>query len=102
MQQPLFLGGKLASLGGVYAIRPGPLIFVRDQNTGVRYLVDTGAAYSIIPGPASATGPAAETVNGASIATGGEATRSLRLLDSNGRHHNFNFTGGGRGAHSGE
>jgi hypothetical protein len=46
---PLFLGGKLRSPGRLNAVAPGVLVHVVDQLTGRRFLVDTGAAFSIIP-----------------------------------------------------
>ena len=76
------LDGKLDRRGGVNAIRPGRLLFLQDHITGVKYLVDTGASVSMLPGPCSSPGssssvPPLETVNGTPIATGGERRLSL-------------------------
>ena len=85
------MAGKLASPVGVNAIRPGPLVFIEDRLSGDRFLADTGAAYSILPGPASAAGPRASTVNGSRIATGGERKRTVAFRDSTGKQHSFTF-----------
>ena len=91
MCETLQLAGKLDSPVGVGAIRPGPLVFIEDQNSGERFLADTGAAYSILPGPASSSGPAAKTVNGSRIATGGERRQTVAFRDSKGTVHSFSF-----------
>ena len=85
------MAGKLISPAGINAIQPGPLVFIEDQLSGDRFLADTGAAYSIIPGPASVAGPAASSVNGTPIATGGERRRTISLKDARGHLHSFTF-----------
>jgi hypothetical protein len=45
----LQLAGKLVRPGRLNAVAPGLLVHVTDQITGRRFLVDTGAAVSIIP-----------------------------------------------------
>jgi hypothetical protein len=86
------LAGKLVRRGGVNAIRPGSLLFLQDNSSGVKYLVDTGATVSMLPGPSSAGRSAhpLETVNGAPIATGGE--RRLNLSFSTTSAAVFNYT----------
>jgi transposase InsO family protein len=51
--------GKLVRRGRLNAVGPGDLIHVHDRSTQQRYLVDTGATYSILPfsSPAHPTGP---------------------------------------------
>jgi hypothetical protein len=43
------MGGKRETLGWLNAIAPGILVHVVDQISSWRFLVDTGAAFSIIP-----------------------------------------------------
>jgi hypothetical protein len=43
------MGGKLETPGRFNTIAPGVLVHVVDQICGWRFLVDTGAAFSIIP-----------------------------------------------------
>jgi hypothetical protein len=47
--------GKLADRGLVYAVSPGQLVHIMDQSSNRRFLVDTGAAFSVFlhssPGP---------------------------------------------------
>ena len=59
LQSALQLAGKLSRRGGVNAIRPGKLLFLQDHLTGVKFLVDTGASVSMLPGLCSqpASGP---------------------------------------------
>ncbi len=49
MPWPLHLVWKLAGLGPLNAVAAGQLIHMQDLITNRRFLVDTGASYSIIP-----------------------------------------------------
>ena len=79
------LAGKLNRRGGVNAIRPGKLLFLQDHLTGVKFLVDTGASVSMLPGLCSqpAFGPPLsqlESITGTAIATGGEHRLNVSIL----------------------
>jgi len=43
------MAGKLVRRGRINAIAPGHLVHIVDESTQRRFLVDTGAAYSIFP-----------------------------------------------------
>jgi hypothetical protein len=65
----MFLAGKLTYRGRLNAVAPGLLVHIVDQLSGRRYLIDTGASYSIFPHvsrkPASGprlTGPAGQLI----------------------------------------
>jgi hypothetical protein len=45
----LYLVGKLGGLGRLNAVATGQLIHVLDQISNRRFLMDTGASYSILP-----------------------------------------------------
>jgi hypothetical protein len=45
----LQLAGKLVARGCLNAVTPGQLVHIVDQLTGRRFLIDTGASYSIFP-----------------------------------------------------
>ncbi len=45
----LQLAGKLVTQGCLNAMAPGQLVHIVDQLTGRRFLIDTGASYSIFP-----------------------------------------------------
>ncbi len=47
MRGCVFLAGKLAYRGFLNAVTPGRLVHVLDQTSNRRFLVDTGASYSI-------------------------------------------------------
>ncbi len=55
----LYLVGKLGSPGQLNAVAAGQLIHMLDQISNRRFLVDTGASYSILPHRSSlpASGP---------------------------------------------
>jgi hypothetical protein len=62
----LRLAEKLVARGCLNAVAPGPLVHIIDQLTGRRFLIDTGASYSIFshhstspPSGLLLTGPAA-------------------------------------------
>ena len=83
------LAGKLDHPSGVNAICPSKLLFLQDHLSGVKYLVDTGASVSMLPGPCStpAAGipssvPPLESVTSTKIATGGKRPISLSFLSS--------------------
>ncbi len=67
--------------GPINAIAPGALLHVRDQSTGVTLLVDTGAAFSVLPYRSSSapTGPALRGPNGVDIPCWGEFKTILTL-----------------------
>jgi hypothetical protein len=66
--------GKLASRGLVSAVAPGQLVHITDQFTQRRFLVDTGAAYSVFPHSSSGfpSGPALSGATGQPIPCWGE------------------------------
>jgi hypothetical protein len=78
---PLLVDGKLEIPGRLDAIAPGVLVHVVDQFSGRRFLVDTGAAFSIIPHssslPASGRGIVGPT--GLPIKCWGEREVQLKL-----------------------
>jgi len=49
MQAPLYLEGKLATPARLNAVAAGVLVHVQCQLSGRRYLVDTGATFSLVP-----------------------------------------------------
>ena len=87
------LAGKLGCWGGVNAIRPSSLLFLRDKVSGVQYLVDTGASISMFPGPSSpsATTPSMQSASGAPIATGGEKKIHLTFATSDSHLQSFDW-----------
>jgi len=83
------MGGKLD--GQVLnAVAPGRLAHLVDEKTGDRYLVDTGAAFSVFPfcGSAAPTGPTLRGPNGQLIPCWGD--RQL-ILSFSGRTFKWNF-----------
>ena len=78
------MAGKLSSQGGVNAVCPGELLFVTDNNTGVKFLVDSGATVSMLPGPSStsSSAPPLKTASGSRIATGAERHLNLSFRTS--------------------
>ena len=74
------------------SIRPGPLVFLQDHSTGVRFLADSGAAVSMIPGPTSNTSISLTAANGAAITFGKEMQLTLRFKDDKGSLHQFPFS----------
>ena len=85
------MAGKLITTGGVHTVRPGKLVFLKDQLSGALLLADTSAAVSLIPGPPSSGGQALTAANGAASTTGAERNLQLSFLDSNSHLHRFNF-----------
>jgi hypothetical protein len=49
LRRCLLLAGKRGGRGQLKAVAPGRLLHVADQLTGTKFLVDTGASYSIFP-----------------------------------------------------
>ena len=78
------MAGKLGGQVSVNAICPGSLLFVTDLSSGVKFLVDSGASVSMLPGPtsSSSSAPRLKTANGARIATGAERRLNLRFMSS--------------------
>ena len=78
---PLRLAGKLGLWGLVNAVAPGQLVYVTDQLSNRRFLVDTGAAYSILPHQSSTlpSGPPLAGPNGRPIACWGDKPVQLVL-----------------------
>ncbi len=74
MLPALHVAEKLSSQGPINAISPGTLLHVQDLTTGVRFLVDTGAAFSVLPfsSTSTPTGPALKGPNGVDIQCWGE------------------------------
>jgi len=74
VQGTLLLAGKLGRQS-VNAVRPGRLVYIKDHISGVFFLVDSGAAVSMVPGPVSSSHRCSirlENINGDKIPTGGE------------------------------
>jgi hypothetical protein len=49
MCRPVLLAGKRHRWGQLNLVVPGELLFFTDTNSGMKFLADTGAAYSVIP-----------------------------------------------------
>ena len=84
------MAGKLGVRGLVNAVAPGQLMHVTDQLTNRRFLVDTGAAFSILPHHSSVqpSGPHLIGPNGVPIACWGDKPVQL-VLD--GRRYQWTF-----------
>ena len=78
---PLQLAGKLGIRGLVNAVAPGQLVYVTDQLSNRRFLVDTGAAFSILPHRSTMqpSGPALIGPNGLPIVCWGDKPIQLVL-----------------------
>ena len=87
---PLQLAGKLGVRGLINAVAPGQLVYITDQLSHRRFLVDTGAAYSILPHQSSGqpTGPPLAGPDGHPLACWGDKPVQL-VLD--GRHFQWTF-----------
>ena len=90
LRGPLQLAGKLGVRGLVNAVAPGQLVYVTDQLSNRRFLVDTGAAFSILPHQSSGhpTGPSLAGPDGRPLACWGDKPVHL-LLD--GRRFQWTF-----------
>ena len=75
------MAGKLGVRGLVNAVAPGQLVYVTDQLSNRRFLVDTGAAFSILPHHSSVqpSGPSLIGPNGLPIACWGDKPVQLVL-----------------------
>ena len=91
MQAVLQLAEKQGSWGGVNTIRPGNLIFIKDQASDIGFLVDTGASVSLLPGPVdpSPDAPSLAAANGTCIAMVCVQQRHLLFSNSAAAHHSF-------------
>jgi hypothetical protein len=83
MQGSLHLVGKLGGPGRLNAVTAGQLIHMLDQISNRRFLVDTGASYSILPHHSSlpATGPKLFGPAGQLIPSWGDRLVQLRFQD---------------------
>jgi hypothetical protein len=90
LHQALQLVGKLELPGRLNAVAPGLLVYIYDQLTGRRFLVDTGAAFSILPHQSlkPAAGQGLVGPNGSVIRCWGESVVKLQLA---GQHFTWNF-----------
>jgi len=77
----MHLDGKLTTPARLNAVAAGMLVHITDQLTGRRYLVDTGASFSLVPHQSRAPtcGPRLVGPNGAAINCWGETTLQLRF-----------------------
>ncbi len=77
----LFLAGKLGSRGVVAAVRPSRHFFISDSLSHLRYLVDTGSAFSIMPWQSSAppSGPSLSGADGRRIPCWGERSFTVTI-----------------------
>ena len=81
LRGPLRLAGELGVQGLFNTVAPGQLVYVTDQLSNRRFLVDTGAAYSILPHHSSGqpTGPPLAGPVGRPLACWGEKPEYLVL-----------------------
>jgi hypothetical protein len=73
------MAGKLVRRGRINAVAPGRLVHIVDESTQRRFLMDTGAAYSIFPFSSSGkqSGPRLAGADGLHIPCWGERRLSL-------------------------
>ena len=73
------MAGKLIRRGQISAVAPGRLVHIVDESSSRRFLVDTGAAYSIFPFSSSGkqSGPRLTGADGLHIPCWGERRLSL-------------------------
>ena len=83
MRGSLYLVGKLGGPGRLNAVADGQLINMLDQVSNRRFLVDTGASYSILPHVSSlpASGPKLYGPAGQPIPCWGDRLVTLRFQD---------------------
>jgi hypothetical protein len=74
LHAPLQLAGKWRHRGQLNAVAPGELLHLSDELSGPRFLVDTGASYSIFPHQPShpVCGPVLKGPGGQTIPCWGE------------------------------
>ncbi len=79
------MAGKLGSRGPINAIAPGVLLHVQDNLSGVKFLINTEVAFSVMPfsSPSSPTGPVLKGPNGLNIPCWGKVTLQLQLSGKN-------------------
>ncbi len=77
--QALLMAGELVRRGRINTVTPGRLVHIVDESTQRRFLVDTGAAYSIFPFSSSGkqSGPRLMGADGLHIPCWGERRLSL-------------------------
>jgi hypothetical protein len=77
----LQLAGKLKCPGRLTAVAAGLLIYVSDELSSRRFLVDTGAAFSILPYSSASppSGPRLTGPSGTPIRCWGETAVDLQL-----------------------
>ncbi len=83
LHEALLVAGKLVRRGRINAVAPGRLVHIVDETSQRRFLVDTGAAYSIFPysSPGKQSGPRLTGADGLHIPCWGERhTVSTQLL----------------------
>ena len=78
------MGGKRISRGAVNSVAPAApasLAHAVDQLSGIKFLIDTGAAYSVIPHESSAParGPPLRGAGGSPIRCWGSSTRTVKF-----------------------
>jgi hypothetical protein len=75
--------GKLMPRGRLNAIAPGTLVYLQDRISQRRFLVDTGASYSIFPfaSKSAPKGPPLTGPSGKTIPCWGEKTLALQFGD---------------------
>jgi hypothetical protein len=73
------MAGKLVRWGLINAVTPGRLVHIMDESTQRRFLVDTGASYSIFPFSSSGkqSSPRLTGADGLHIPCWGERRLSL-------------------------
>ena len=90
MRGGLLLAGKLIARGSLNAVTPGQLVHIKDDCENRRYLIDTGAAFSIFPHQSSSpsSGPLLSGPDGKRIRCWGEKRLQLSF---NGRRFSWTF-----------
>jgi len=79
LHEALLVAGKLVRRGRINAVAPGRLVHIVDETSQRRFLVDTGAAYSIFPysSPGKQSGPCLTGADGLHIPCWGERRLTL-------------------------
>ncbi len=79
LREALLVAGKLVRRGQINAVAPGRLVHFVDETSQRRFLVNTGAAYSIFPysSPGKQSGPRLTGAYGLHIPCWGERRLSL-------------------------
>ncbi|MFO0007061.1 MAG: hypothetical protein ACK559_38690, partial [bacterium] len=79
LHEALHVDGKLVRQGRINAVAPGRLMHIVDETSQWRFLVDTGATYSIFPyfSPGKQSGPHLTGADGLHIPCWGERRLSL-------------------------